>query len=171
MGLSPLGGIAMVTRSGDLDPTVVTEIMERDGLTAKEVNTLLNKKSGLYGITGLDPDFRVIESASDTNERAKVAIEIFTKTIAQFIAKYAVSLGGIDAIVFTGGIGENQINVRKKIIEYLEWMGAKLDVEANNVKSEETEISTPDSKIKMYIIPTDEEMVIARDTKYLVENM
>ena len=171
MGLSPLGGIAMVTRSGDLDPTVVTEIMERDGLTAKEVNTLLNKKSGLYGITGLDPDFRVIESASDTNERAKVAIEIFTKTIAQFIAKYAVSLNGIDAIVFTGGIGENQINVRKKIIEYLEWMGAKLDVEANNVKSEETEISTPDSKIKMYIIPTDEEMVIARDTKYLVENM
>ena len=171
MGLSPLGGIAMVTRSGDLDPTVVTEIMERDGLTAKEVNTLLNKKSGLYGITGLDPDFRVIESASETNERAKVAIEIFTKTIAQFIAKYAVSLNGIDAIVFTGGIGENQINVRKKIIEYLEWMGAKLDVEANNVKSEETEISTPDSKIKMYIIPTDEEMVIARDTKYLVENM
>ena len=169
MGLSPLGGIAMVTRSGDLDPTVVTEIMERDGLTAKEVNTLLNKKSGLYGITGLDPDFRVIESASDTNERAKVAIEIFTKTIAQFIAKYAVSLGGIDAIVFTGGIGENQINVRKKIIEYLEWMGAKLDVEANNVKSEETEISTPDSKIKMYIIPTDEEMVIARDTKAIVE--
>jgi len=171
MGLSPLGGIAMVTRSGDLDPTVVTEIMERDGLTAKEVNTLLNKKSGLYGITGLDPDFREIEAASETNERAKIAIEIFTKTIAQFIAKYAVSLNGIDAIVFTGGIGENQINVRKKIIEYLEWMGAKLDVEANNVKSEETEISTPDSKIKMYIIPTDEEMVIARDTKYLVENM
>lgn len=173
MGLSPLGGIAMVTRSGDLDPSVVTEIMDRENLTAKEVNTILNKKSGLYGITGLNPDFREIELASyeDDQPKAKVAIELFTKTIAQFVAKYAVSLKGIDAIVFTGGIGENQINIRKKICENLEWMGLKLDLEKNNVRSVETKISSDDSKILTYIIPTDEEMVIARDTKAIVEKM
>jgi acetate kinase len=171
MGLSPLGGIAMVTRSGDLDPSVVTEIMERENLTSKEVNTILNKKSGLYGITGLNPDFREIELASyeDDKPKAQVAIELFTKTIAQFVAKYAVSLKGIDCIVFTGGIGENQINIRKKICENLEWMGLKIDLEKNNVRSVETKISTEDSKIQAYIIPTDEEMVIARDTKALVE--
>lgn len=173
MGLSPLGGIAMVTRSGDLDPSVVTEIMERDNLTAKEVNTLLNKKSGLYGITGLNPDFREIELASyeDDKPKAQVAIELFTKTIAQFVAKYAVSLNGIDSIVFTGGIGENQINIRKKICENLEWMGLKIDLEKNNVRSEETKISTEDSKVLAYVIPTDEEMVIARDTKRIVESL
>ncbi len=173
MGLSPLGGIAMVTRSGDLDPSVVTEIMERDNLTAKEVNTLLNKKSGLYGITGLNPDFREIELASyeDDKPKAQVAIELFTKTIAQFVAKYAVSLKGIDSIVFTGGIGENQINIRKKICENLEWMGLKIDLEKNNVRSEETKISTEDSKVLAYVIPTDEEMVIARDTKRIVESL
>lgn len=173
MGLSPLGGIAMVTRSGDLDPSVVTEIMDRENLSSKEVNTILNKKSGLYGITGLNPDFREIELASyeDNQPKAQIAIELFTKTIAQFVAKYAVSLKGIDAVVFTGGIGENQINIRKKICENLEWMGLKLDVEKNNVKSIETKISSEDSKISAYIIPTDEEMVIARDTKRIVENL
>ena len=136
MGLSPLGGIPMVTRSGDLDPSVVTEIMERENLSAKEVNTILNKKSGLYGITGLDPDFREIELASykEDQPKAQVAIELFTQTIAQFIAKYAVTLRGIDAIIFTGGIGENQINIRKKICEDLEWMGVKIDLEKNNVR-------------------------------------
>ena len=172
MGLSPLGGIAMVTRSGDLDPSVVTEIMERENLSAKEVNTILNKKSGLYGITGLDPDFREIELASykEDQPKAQVAIELFTQTIAQFIAKYAVTLRGIDGIIFTGGIGENQINIRKKICEDLEWMGVKIDLEKNNVRSVETKISSDDSKVEVYIIPTDEEMVIARDTKRIVEN-
>ena len=173
MGLSPLGGIAMVTRSGDLDPSVVTEIMERENLSPKEMNTILNKKSGLYGITGLDPDFREIELASyeDDKPKAKIAIELFTKTIAQFVAKYAVSLKGIDVVVFTGGIGENQINIRKKICENLEWMGLKIDLEKKNVRSVETKISTEDSKILTYIIPTDEEMVIARDTKAIVETL
>ena len=173
MGLSPLGGIAMVTRSGDLDPSVVTEIMERENLSPKEMNTILNKKSGLYGITGLDPDFREIELASyeDDKPKAKIAIELFTKTIAQFVAKYAVSLKGIDVVVFTGGIGENQINIRKKICENLEWMGLKIDLEKNNVRSVETKISTEDSKILTYIIPTDEEMVIARDTKAIIETL
>lgn len=170
MGLSPLGGIAMVTRSGDLDPSVVTEIMDRENLTSKQVNTLLNKKSGLYGMTGLNPDFREIELASyeDDKPKAKVAIELFTKTIAQFIAKYAVSLKGVDAVVFTGGIGENQINIRKKICKNLEWMGVNLDLEKNNVRSVETKISSDNSKISVFVIPTDEEMVIARDTKALI---
>ena len=170
MGLSPLGGIAMVTRSGDLDPSVVTDIMDREGLTPKEMNSILNKKSGLYGITGLNPDFREIELASyeDDKPKAKVAIELFTKIIAQFVAKYAVSLKGIDAVVFTGGIGENQINIRKKICENLEWMGLDIDLDKNNVKGEEVEISKENSKVKAYIIPTNEELVIARDTKALI---
>lgn len=170
MGLSPLGGIAMVTRSGDLDPSVVTDIMDREGLSPKEMNSLLNKKSGLYGITGLNPDFREIELASyeDDKPKAKIAIELFTKTIAQFVAKYAVSLKGLDAVVFTGGIGENQVNIRKKICENLEWMGLKLDLDKNNIRGEEVKISTEDSKVDAYIIPTNEELVIARDTKNLI---
>ena len=170
MGLSPLGGIAMVTRSGDLDPSVVTEIMERENLTAKEVNTILNKKSGLYGMTGLNPDFREIELASYEPDKPKatVAIELFTKTIAQFVAKYAVSLKGLDALVFTGGIGENQINIRKKICENLEWMGVKIDLDKNNVRSEQVEITGKDATIRTFIIPTNEELVIARDTKRII---
>ena len=172
MGLSPLGGIPMVTRSGDLDPSVVTDIMEKENLSAKEVNTLLNKKSGLYGITGLDPDFRQIELASyeEDKPKAHIAIELFTKSISQFIAKYAVSMKGLDVVVFTGGIGENQINIRKKICKNLEFMGLIIDEEKNDVRGEEILITKPESKIKAYIIPTNEELVIARDTKALVEN-
>ena len=173
MGLSPLGGIPMVTRSGDMDPSVVTEIMERENLSAKEVNQVLNKKSGLYGITGLNPDFREIELASydEKTPKAHVAIELFTTKIAEYIARYAVELNGIDTIVFTGGIGENQINIRKKICARLEWMGVKLDEEKNNVKGEEIKISSEDSKVSVYIIPTDEEMVIARDTVSIVSKL
>ncbi len=169
MGLSPLGGIAMVTRSGDLDPSVVTDIMEKEGLTPKEANSLLNKQSGLYGISGEAPDFREIEKASfdPDHHMAAVAINVFVQTVAQYIARYAVQLRGIDAIVFTGGIGENQIGIRARICECLEWMGVSIDKEANNVRGEEIEISTPDSKVKVYIIPTNEELVIARDTKAL----
>ncbi len=172
MGLSPLGGIPMVTRSGDLDPSVVTDIMEKENLSAKEVNTLLNKKSGLYGITGLDPDFRQIELASyeEDKPKAHIAIELFTKSISQFIAKYAVSMKGLDVVVFTGGIGENQINIRKKICKNLEFMGLIIDEEKNDVRGEEILITKPESKIRAYIIPTNEELVIARDTKALVEN-
>lgn len=171
MGLSPLGGIPMVTRSGDLDPSVVTDIMEKENLSAKEVNTLLNKKSGLYGITGLDPDFRQIELASYEPDKPKahIAIELFTKSIAQFIAKYAVSMKGIDVVVFTGGIGENQINIRKKICKNLEFMGLIIDEDKNNVRGEEVLITKPESKIKAYIIPTNEELVIARDTQNLIK--
>lgn len=169
MGLSPLGGIAMVTRSGDLDPSVVTYMMEKEKLTPEEANTILNKKSGISAIADMAPDFREIESASTSNEKAKLAIEIFNKIVAQFIAKYAVTMGGIDAIVFTGGIGENQINIRKSVCDYLKFMGVEIDEDKNNIKGEEKEITTESSKIKAYVIPTNEELVIAKDTMELVK--
>ena len=170
MGLTPLGGIAMVTRSGDLDPSVVTTIMEKENVSAKEANTILNKKSGLYGITGLNPDFREIENASnERNAKAEVAVNLFTKTIAQFVAKYAVSLKGLDVIVFTGGIGENQINVRKKVCENLAWMGVNLDLNKNEIRGEEIKLSTIDSNIDVYLVPTNEELAIAKDTIDLIQ--
>mgnify|MGYP000477170891 CR=1 FL=1 len=170
MGLTPLAGIPMVTRSGDLDPSVVTFLMKKEGWTAEEAENMLNKKSGVQGISGLAPDFREIEAASyGDNERAEIAIEKFKYEIASYIAKYAVAMNGVDYIVFTGGVGENQINIRRGICEKLEFMGVKVDVDANNMSGEEKEISTPDSKIKVYVIPTNEELMIAIDTKRLVE--
>ena len=169
MGLTPLGGIPMGTRSGDLDPSVVTFIMKKEGLTPDQAEDILNKKSGLQAISGLVPDFREIELASyGESESAAIAIEKFKYEIASYIAKYAIAMNGVDYIVFTGGIGENQINIRKGICEKLEFMGVKVDVDANNMRGEEKEISTPDSKIKVYVIPTNEELMIARDTKELV---
>ena len=170
MGLTPLGGIPMVTRSGDLDPSVVTYLMKKENLTADEAENILNKKSGVQGISGLAPDFREIEAASyGESERAKIAIDSFTYAIAAYIAKYAVAMRGIDYIVFTGGVGENQINIRKWICEQLEFMGVLIDVEANNIKSEEKLISKQESKVKVYVIPTNEELMIAKETERLVK--
>ena len=170
MGLTPLAGIPMVTRSGDLDPSVVTFLMKKEGWTAEEAENMLNKKSGVQGISGLAPDFREIEAASyGDNERAEIAIEKFKYEIASYIAKYAVAMNGVDYIVFTGGVGENQINIRRGICEKLEFMGVKVDVDANNMRGEEKEISTPDSKIKVYVIPTNEELMIAKETERLVK--
>ena len=169
MGLTPLAGIPMVTRSGDLDPSVVTFLMKKEGWTAEEAENMLNKKSGVQGISGLAPDFREIEAASyGDNERAEIAIEKFKYEIASYIAKYAVAMNGVDYIVFTGGVGENQINIRRGICEKLEFMGVKIDVEANNVRGEEKEISAPDSKVKVYLVPTNEELMIAKETARLV---
>ena len=169
MGLTPLAGLPMVTRSGDLDPSVVTFIMKKENLDAQTMEDILNKKSGLASISGMAPDFRVIEDESNKGtERAKIAIEQFNYSIASFIVKYAVAMKGIDYIIFTGGIGENQINIRKGICEKLEFMGVKLDLDANNMRGEEKVISTPDSKVKVYVIPTNEELMIAKETKRLV---
>ena len=169
MGLTPLAGIPMVTRSGDLDPSVVTFLMKKEGWTAEEAENVLNKKSGVQGISGLAPDFREIEAASyGDDERAAIAIEKFKYEIASYIAKYAVAMNGVDYIIFTGGVGENQINIRRGICEKLEFMGVKLDVDANNMRGEEKEISTPDSKIKVYVVPTNEELMIAKETARLV---
>ena len=166
MGLTPLGGIPMVTRSGDLDPSVLTYLMKKENLTAQEMEDILNKKSGVAGISGLAPDFRVIEDASNEgNERARIAINSFNYSIAGYIAKYAAEMDGIDYIVFTGGIGENQINIRKGICEKLKFMGIEIDLDANNIRGEERVISTPNSRVKVYIIPTNEELMIAKETK------
>ena len=170
MGLTPLAGIPMVTRSGDLDPSVVTFLMKKEGWTAEETENVLNKKSGVQGISGLAPDFREIEAASyGDDERAAIAIEKFKYEIASYIAKYAIAMNGVDYIIFTGGIGENQINIRRGICEKLEFMGVKVDVDANNMRGEEKEISTPDSKIKVYVVPTNEELMIAKETERLVK--
>ena len=169
MGLTPLGGIPMVTRSGDLDPSVVTYIMKKENLSAEEVENLLNKKSGVQGICGLAPDFREIEAASyGDNKRAEIAMKVFTYSVAGFIAKYAVAMEGLDAIIFTGGIGENQINIRTGICNRLKVLGVQIDKEENITRGEEKLISVPDSKVRVYVIPTNEELMIARATQDLI---
>ena len=170
MGLTPLGGISMVTRSGDLDPSVLTYIMKKDGISAGEMEDILNKKSGVAGISGLAPDFRVIEiAANEGDEKAAIAMENFKYSVASYIAKYAVAMNGVDYIIFTGGIGENQINIRKGICEKLTFMGVELDVEANNMRGEEKAVSTPESKVKVFVVPTNEELMIAKETMRLVK--
>ena len=172
MGFTPVAGIPMCARSGDLDPSIVTFLMRKEGLTPDEMDAILNKESGVLGISGVSPDFRDIEKAADEgNERAVLARKAYCYLVAQYIAKYGVSMQGIDVIAFTAGIGENQINIRKMICKNLEWLGVKIDLEKNNCRGEEIEISTPDSKIKVWIVPTNEELVIARDTKQIVENL
>ncbi len=170
MGLTPLGGIPMVTRSGDLDPSVVTFIMKNENLTAEEMENKLNKESGLSGMSGLAPDFREIELESyNKGTSAETAIESFNYSIASYVAKYAVAMNGIDYIIFTGGIGENQINIRKGICEKLKFMGVDIDVDANDMRGEEKVISKSESKIKVYVIPTNEELMIAKETLRLVK--
>ena len=172
MGFTPVAGIPMCARSGDLDPSIVTFLMRKEGLTPDEMDAILNKESGVLGISGVSPDFRDIEKEADEgNERAVLARKSYCYLVAQYIAKYGVSMQGIDVIAFTAGIGENQINIRKMICENLEWLGVKIDLEKNNCRGEEVEISTPDSKIKVWVVPTNEELVIARDTKQIVENL
>ena len=169
MGLTPLAGVPMGSRSGDIDPTVVTFLMEKENLTAQEVNTLLNKKSGKLGLSGISCDDRDIEAAiKEGNRRAKLAIDNFEYQVAGYIGRFAVQMKGVDAIVFAGGIGENGIDARKEICEYLEFMGVKIDDEKNNCRGKEAEISTPDSKIKVFVVPTNEELMIARDTMEIV---
>ncbi len=170
MGLTPLGGIPMVTRSGDLDPSVLTYIMKKENLSADEMEDILNKKSGVAGISGLAPDFRVIENESNEgNEKAMIAMETFKYSVASYIAKYAAAMNGIDYIVFTGGVGENQINIRKGICEKLTFMGVEIDIDANNMRGEEKIISKPASKVTVYVIPTNEELMIAKETMRLVK--
>ncbi len=170
MGLTPVVGLPMVTRCGDLDPSVVTYLMKKENLMPNEMEDILNKKSGLSAISNLVPDFREIENKSNEgDENAKLAIEKFNYSVASYVAKYAVAMNGIDYLVFTGGIGENQINIRKAICEKLEFMGVSLDVDSNNMRGEEKVISNPDSKIKVYVIPTNEELMIAKETLRLTK--
>ncbi len=168
MGLTPLGGIMMCARSGDLDPSIVTFLMKKENITPEEMDKILNKESGIYGISGVSADVRDIEqAASEGNEKAELALKAYDLNIAQYIAKYMISMGGVDNIVFTAGVGENQINRRAGICNNLEFLGVKLDETKNQIKGEEVEISTPDSKIRVWVIPTNEELVIARETMKL----
>ncbi len=172
MGMTPVSGIMMCARSGDLDPSIVTFLMKKENLSPDEIENILNKKSGVLGISGVTPDFRDIEKAAEEgNKRAILARDAYCYNIAQYIAKYAVSMNGIDAIAFTAGVGENQVNIRKCICKHLEWMGVEINEEANQIRGEEQEISTKDSKLKVWVVPTNEELVIARDTKAIVENL
>ena len=170
MGLTPLGGIMMCARSGDLDPSIVTFLMKKEGISPEEMDRILNKESGLAGISGEAPDVRDIEAAANNgSERSALALKAYDLNIAQFIAKYMVSMGGVDNIVFTAGVGENQFNRRSGICKNLEFLGVKLDEEKNKIRGEEIEISAPDSKIKVWVIPTNEELVIARETMNLIK--
>ena len=173
MGLTPLAGLMMGTRCGDIDPSAVTYLMEKLGKKPQEMADYLNKKSGVVGITGISSDMRDIENAaSEGNERAQLALKMYDYRIKKYIGAYAAALGGVDAIVFTAGVGENQTGTREKACEGLEFLGIKIDVAKNaTIRGEEAIISTPESKVKVVVVPTDEEIVIARDTKELVEKM
>ena len=169
MGLTPLGGVPMVTRSGDIDPSVITFLMRKENLKADEIDKILNKKSGVQGISGLAPDFReIFAEAQNNNERAQIAVKSFVYNVASYIAKYAISMRGIDNIVFTGGIGENQKEIRESICNELKFMGVIIDEKENNTRGEEKLISSKDSKVKVWVIPTNEELMIAKETERFV---
>ena len=164
MGLTPLEGLLMGTRSGDLDPTVMTFLMNEKGYSADEMNQILNKKSGVLGVSGISSDFRDLEEEAEKgNDRAQLALDMFIERVKRYIGGYMAELGHVDAICFAGGIGENSSSMRKDILNTFEELGVKLDLEKNNTR-EEALISADDSKVKVYVVPTNEELMIARDT-------
>lgn len=170
MGLTPLEGLMMGTRSGDIDGGAITFLEKKLGLDADGMSNLLNKKSGVLGITGISSDMREIESANGQgNERAKIALDMYNYRIKKYVGAYAAAMGGCDIIVFTAGVGENQASMREQVCTGMEYMGVKLDVEKNKtIRGEEAVISTPDSKVTVCVIPTDEELMIATDTMNLL---
>ncbi|MEW6193727.1 MAG: acetate kinase [Bacteroidota bacterium] len=169
MGFTPLEGLIMGTRSGDMDPSVILYIMAKEGLSLSEANTLLNKHSGLIGISGESSDMREIEEAvAEGNKKAKYAFDVFTYRIKKYVGAYTAAMGGLDALIFTGGIGENSIMVRNDVCANMEFLGIKIDEESNKNVKGECVISTADSKVKVMRIPTNEELVIALDTEQIV---
>ena len=172
MGFTPLAGVLMGTRCGDIDPAIVLNVMDKHNLSTKEMDALMNKKSGVLGISGVSSDFRDLgDAASQGNERAQLALDMFHYQVRKLIGALAVAMEGVDVITFTAGVGENGIDDRAAICQGLEFLGAKLDPERNNVRGKDTLISTDDSTVKMYVIPTNEEIMIARDTKDIVSNL
>lgn len=169
MGFTPLAGVTMGTRCGDIDPAIVTFLMENEGLDAKGVDALMNKESGVFGISGLSSDFRDLEAAMDTDPKAKLALDMFAYSVKRYVGAYAAAMGGVDAIVFTAGIGENTALMRAAITEGLEFMGIKVDPELNKVRGEEKDISAEGATVRTLVIPTDEEMMIAMDTAKLAK--
>lgn len=171
MGFTPLAGVAMGTRCGDIDPAIVPFLVKETGMSIEEVDNLMNKKSGVFGVSGVSSDFRDIENAAkDGNKRAELALDVFHYRVRTSIGAYAAALNGVDCIVFTAGLGENSITSRAEICDGLQYLGVNIDAEKNNVRGKATEISTADSTVKVFVIPTDEELMIARDTKEIVES-
>lgn len=169
MGLTPLGGIPMGSRSGDLDPSIITYLMQKENLSADDMNFILNKESGVYGISGVSLDFRDIETeALSGGQDAQLALDVYHYLTACYVAKCAVAMEGIDVLTFTAGVGEKGPISRKAICEQLEFFGVKIDDEKNKIRGEEAELSTEDSRVKIYTIPTNEELMIARETLKLV---
>lgn len=166
MGFTPLAGVTMGTRSGDIDPSVLPYLMEKLDIDINEMINILNKKSGLLGLSGISSDMRDLENNMD-KEEVRVALDIFADRIRKYIGSYVTVMNGVDAIVFTAGIGENDTATRANIMSKLTWLGCELDVEKNKVRGEELEISTPESTVKVFLIPTDEELMIARDVEAL----
>ena len=170
MGFTPLAGVMMGTRSGSIDPSVISFLIEQHGYTIEEIDELLNKKSGVLGISGVSSDFRDVLAAGEAgNERAKLALEIFYYKVRTQIAAYAGAMGGVDVIVFTAGIGENSSITRREILKGLEFFGFTINDEKNELRGHIQEISNEDSKVKVYVVPTNEELMIARDTAKLVK--
>ncbi len=170
MGLTPLAGVMMGSRSGDIDASAVTYIMEKLGLQPQEMAEYLNKQSGVLGISGVSSDMREVEAAaSDGNSRARLALDMYCYRIKKYIGAYAAAMGGVDIIVWTAGVGENQTDVREDSCKGLEFLGIKIDHEANNTQGKEAVISAPDSKVTVCVIPTDEELMIAKDTMALLQ--
>ena len=169
MGFTPLEGVTMGTRSGGLDPAILEFLANKEDLGLQELMNILNKKSGVAGISGVSSDFRDLETATNEgNERAKTALDMFSYRVAKFVGYYAAAMNGVDAIAFTAGIGENDTNMRRQIISYLGFLGITLDEEANKVRGKERMISTEDSSVKVYVVPTNEELAIARETVEIV---
>lgn len=170
MGLTPLEGLVMGTRCGDIDPAIVPYLMNKENLSPSEMDTIMNKKSGVLGVSGVSSDFRDVEAAmNDGNEKAKLALDMFHYKVAKYIGEYYIALGGADAIVFTAGLGENSKTSRLAICEYLKCLGVEIDEEKNSKRGEELDIATADSKIRVFVIPTNEELMIAQDTKELLD--
>ena len=166
MGFTPLAGVTMGTRSGDIDPSVLPYLMEKLDIDINEMINILNKKSGLLGLSGISSDMRDLENNMD-KEEVRVALDIFADRIRKYIGSYVTVMNGVDAIVFTAGIGENDSATRANIMSKLTWLGCELDSEKNKARGEELEISTPESTVKVFLIPTDEELMIARDVEAL----
>jgi acetate kinase len=170
MGFTPLQGLCMGTRSGTIDPAVITFLMEKEKMTVKDVSDFLNRKSGVLGISGVSSDFRDIEEAAKNgDDRAKLSLDIFCYRVKRFIGDYAAIMNGVDAVVFTAGIGENNDYVRKEILSDMDFLGIKIDLEKNLVRGKEMDISSPDATVKTLVIPTNEELEIARETIRLVK--
>ena len=170
MGLTPLAGLIMGTRCGDIDPSILEFYAQKHDLDVYQVTDILNKKSGVLGISGVSSDFRDVEEAADAgNERCAHALNAFKYQVAKFIGGYAAAMNGVDVIVFTAGVGENSGTTRQGVCDYLGYLGITIDAEANGKRGEEIEISTPDSKVKVFVVPTNEELMIARDTVALTK--